>query len=150
MEAKEETKELVIRVNKSLYDEIMKSGFDKMWNIYRGQAQYLLEVLLCSKDRDKELLSNRAIGNIADIASLLCKIQSIEEPQNLNLKYNYKYLDDFLNTHDPCYMKSLLADIMCDYGSAIILGADEDIQKFVDNVSLFKRLNELISLIVYE
>ncbi len=147
-ESKKEFKELVIKVDKSLYDEIKKEGVDKYIRRMKRQSEYLLHTLLFDNDRDKELLSERAIGDIADISELLCKIQSVEDNKNMNLRYNYKYLDDFLGKHDLCYMKSLLTDIMCGYGVLANYGSDDDARSFVNNCFALNSINELISSIV--
>lgn len=125
----EEVKELVIRVDKYTYEKIKEEGFDNIVMRFKSQTEYLLHLLLFEKDRDKELLGRRAIGNIADVSEFLSKIQSIDESPNSGLHYDYKKFDEFLRAYSPDEIRGWLADVMYDYSSCI----DED------HLGIFKR-----------
>lgn len=148
METKsKETKELVIMVDKNLYDEIKKVGLHKTWDGVREQAEYLYN-LLWSEDWYNKIKSEDAKAFLFNITSMICQIPYLEEPVNIGLNYDYTKFDEFISDYTPTKVREWLADVLFDYSGCIDEGNFKTFKNNADSLGcLSVELSNIVPIV---
>lgn len=142
-ENKQEFKELVIGAGELLYNGFKYGSDNKMLEDIKNQANYLTGVIY-SSERDKDLLSEKALKSIDNITMFLREIKYIKESPNLGLKYDYRFFGKFLESNSPAGIREWLSDVLFGYSCSLEEEYLYDFKKAAENLG---RLNIELSFI---